>query len=110
VVIRPPHPRRAGTNAPGKGARGWWAGVRGGCGEAGKRTYVKVDAMQFKSKQKRLVAIFDAYLKRFGKTAATTEEVSEWAIKTSLYPTPKRGDPKDECEAWECRLQEAGAT
>jgi hypothetical protein len=63
--------------------------------------------MNYPTKQKRLVAIFDAYCKRFAKTGATMDEVSEWALSEGLYPCPKRGDPENICNAWETKLKDA---
>lgn len=63
--------------------------------------------MKFVTKQKRLVAIFDAYLKRFDKTAATMEAVSQWAIEQKLYPVPTRHDSEEDGLAWEKKLDEA---
>lgn len=65
--------------------------------------------MKYLTKQKRLVAIFEAYCAKFKKTAATTEEVSVWALGNKLYPCPRKGDADDVCEAWERRLEKATA-
>lgn len=60
--------------------------------------------MKFKTKQKRCIAIVDAYCAKFQKSAVTMEEVSVWAIASGLYPIPKRGDSEQKCEEWERRL------
>ncbi len=62
--------------------------------------------MKYPTKQKRLCAIVDAYRALFHKDAVTMEEVAIWAESEGLYPTPRRGDPVEECEAWEKLLQE----
>lgn len=64
--------------------------------------------MLYKTKQKRLAALLDAYLVLHKKTAVTMEEVSEWALSKGLYPCPRRGDPDEQCEEWERRLANAG--
>lgn len=61
--------------------------------------------MKYPTKQKRMVAIFDAYLKRFNKTSATADEVAAWACEKKLYPCPRRGDPERLCELWETLLE-----
>jgi len=67
------------------------------------------EPLKYKTKQKRLYALIDTYLAKFKKTQFTTEEVSEWAIRTKLYPVPRYGDPLELCEAWEKLLAlEAG--
>jgi hypothetical protein len=66
--------------------------------------------MKYKTKQQRLVAITDAYCKKFNKTSFTMTEVSMWALATGLYPCPKRGDSEAECLAWEEKLAQGMAT
>lgn len=63
--------------------------------------------MKFPTKQKRLVAIFDAYLKRSKKTGATTDEVADWAMANDLWPVPTRLDSETACTEWEQRFQAA---
>ena len=66
--------------------------------------------MRFKTKQKRLMAITDAYCKLHGKSSFTVDEVAEWALAHALWPVPKRGDPEVVCLAWEARLTTAEVT
>ena len=63
--------------------------------------------MRYKTKQKRLRAITDAYCSLHSKTSFTIDEVAEWALAHALWPVPKRGDPVAICLAWEVRLAAA---
>ncbi len=63
--------------------------------------------MKYPTKQKRLLAIADAYMAVFRKSQFTTSEVADWAIRKGLYPVPRRGDRVEECEVWEKRLEAA---
>lgn len=65
--------------------------------------------MKYLTKQKRLVAIFDSYLRAFCKTSATMTEVSEWAVAHGLYPPPNRIDGENACFRWEKDLEDAKA-
>ena len=60
--------------------------------------------MRYKTKQKRLRAIMDAYCSLHSKTSFTIDEVAEWALAHTLWPVPKRGDPESICSAWENQL------
>jgi hypothetical protein len=62
--------------------------------------------MKYPTKQKRMEAVIEAYLAKFHKSAFTTTEVAEWALRTGLYPVPKRGDSVVECLKWEKRFAE----
>jgi hypothetical protein len=64
--------------------------------------------MKYPTKRKRLLAIVDTYMALHCKSAVTMEEVAAWAQSEGLYPVPTRGDPKDECEEWEKRLEQKG--
>jgi hypothetical protein len=63
--------------------------------------------MKYKTKQRRCIAITDAYRKVFNVTMIETTAVAEWAISQELWPVPNRGDPEDLCEEWERRLAQA---
>lgn len=63
--------------------------------------------LEYLTKQKRLVALVEAYLKRTGKTSVTMNEVSEWAIENDLYPVPTRSDDFWVCFNWETDLHRA---
>ena len=62
--------------------------------------------MRYPTKQKRLLAIFEAYRAETKKTAVTMDEVATWAISHGLHPVPRRGDPEHDCLEWERRLDE----
>lgn len=63
--------------------------------------------MKYRTKQKRLIAIADAWMERHGKTAFEISVVSEWAIANDLWPVPTRGDSLEMCLEWEGRLERA---
>lgn len=65
--------------------------------------------MLYLTKQKRCVAVVDAYSKKTGKTSYTMTEVSQWAIDNYLWPIPKRGDSEETCAAWELQLLKAAS-
>jgi len=63
-------------------------------------------SMEFKTKKERLLAIVAAY-QTYVNRPVTIEEVATWATEHGLWPVPKRGDPVEECDAWESRFEEA---
>lgn len=66
--------------------------------------------MKYITKQKRLCAITDAYLKRTGKTAFQIKEVAEFAMSSGLWPVPTRSASEEQGEAWERKLEAAEKT
>ncbi len=63
--------------------------------------------LRYRTKHQRMIAITDAYMKVFGVTMFTSQEVAIWAIARKLWPVPKRGDSEKVCSAWERRLERA---
>jgi len=61
--------------------------------------------MKYKTKQKRLIALTDAWVQKHDQTMFSTDVVSQWVYANGLWPVPKRGDPEAECLAWEQRLE-----
>lgn len=63
--------------------------------------------MQYHTKQKRLVAIADAYMEVSGRSSFTQREAINWGLGQGLFPVPKHRDPEAVCQVWEDRLNEA---
>ena len=62
--------------------------------------------MQYHTKNQRLNAISEVWMKKHKRSSFSTREVAQWALAARLFPVPKRGDPETECQAWESRLAE----
>ena len=54
-----------------------------------------------RTKQKRLIAIAEAYLKMTGKTTFTTDEVANWAMANGLVPVPGMREAIEHHVRWE---------
>lgn len=63
--------------------------------------------MKFRTKTARLQAVIAAYTEHVAPGPFTIDAVAKWAEANKLYPCPVRGDPPEDCEAWEVLLQAA---
>ncbi len=54
-----------------------------------------------RTKQKRLIAIAEAYQEISGKTEFTTDEVADWAMAHGLVPVPGMREPIESHALWD---------